>query len=416
MDASVASSLASGGGSVAATVAGGIIGAFQARKQRKWAAEQNQLNRDFAASEAQKQREWEREQYNLEFSNSSDFQREILANEQNFSREQLQSEQDYAWKQLMEQENYNSASAQRSRLEAAGLNPYLMMSGGNAGSVSGGSSPSGASPTVGAGSPSAGSAAAAAAPGSLGYTPYFPDFSGLGSAFSAGVDAYVKAKQAKDLVSQPGLANKETGARINVLGAQSENLAEDTALKQANRIYVYLKAEGQQILNRFATARQQAELSEITSSILLRVKLGQLTEEQAKSEIVSREKMYAETNNIKIKNNLLSELANDIVDAYKAKFAYDAEFSRSEMPFLNQNAFNRAEQLSANLKYLDEQIHYLQSQKDLTDMQRKDLERLYKIRASVEARSWLRDIGYTASMFMPSNMFQPKMAPIGFGR
>jgi len=41
-----------------------------------------------------------------------------------------------------DQKEYNSASAQRQRLEDAGLNPYLMMNGGDAGSVS--STPSGA--------------------------------------------------------------------------------------------------------------------------------------------------------------------------------------------------------------------------------------------------------------------------------
>ena len=384
MDLQLASSLASGGSNVAATVAGGIIGAFQARKQRKFVEKQNQLNRDFAASEAQKQREWSRDQYNLEFQNSTDFQREMLSNEQ-----------DFAWKQLMEQEDYNAAASQRERLEEAGLNPYLMMSGGSAGSISGGSTP-----TASGSTPSAGSGAAAAAPSSLNYTPFAPDLSGLGAAFSAGVDAYIKSKQAKDLIKTPGIENERGVAQTKVLGAQAENLAEDTALKQANRIYVYLRAEGQQILNKFATARQQAELAEITASIFSQMQAGLLSEEQAKSEIVSREKMYAETNNVRIRNNLLGELANDIVSAYKAKARYDKAFYGSDLPYLNQNAFNRAQQLSAQLKYMDEQINYLKSRKELTDMQKKDLERLYKIRASIEARSWLRDIGTTSAMFM----------------
>ena len=40
------------------------------------------------------------------------------------------------WKMWQAENEYNSASAQRARLEAAGLNPYLMMDGGNAGSAS----------------------------------------------------------------------------------------------------------------------------------------------------------------------------------------------------------------------------------------------------------------------------------------
>ena len=40
------------------------------------------------------------------------------------------------WKMWQAENEYNSASAQRQRLEAAGLNPYLMMDGGDAGSAS----------------------------------------------------------------------------------------------------------------------------------------------------------------------------------------------------------------------------------------------------------------------------------------
>lgn len=40
------------------------------------------------------------------------------------------------WKMWQAENEYNSASAQRQRLEEAGLNPYLMMDGGNAGSAS----------------------------------------------------------------------------------------------------------------------------------------------------------------------------------------------------------------------------------------------------------------------------------------
>lgn len=53
-----------------------------------------------------------------------------------------------SWDLYNDQKEYNSASSQRERLEAAGLNPYLMMSGGSAGVAQGGSSPSGAAPSA----------------------------------------------------------------------------------------------------------------------------------------------------------------------------------------------------------------------------------------------------------------------------
>ena len=61
---------------------------------------------------------------------------------------------------------YNSASAQRERLEAAGLNPYLMMSGGNAGTATSQASTQASSPSAqGINPPTA--------------TPYSADYSGI---------------------------------------------------------------------------------------------------------------------------------------------------------------------------------------------------------------------------------------------
>lgn len=59
-----------------------------------------------------------------------------------YSREAWQNEVAYNWEMWNATNQYNSASAQRQRLEAAGLNPYMMMDGGNAGTASSSSAPS----------------------------------------------------------------------------------------------------------------------------------------------------------------------------------------------------------------------------------------------------------------------------------
>ena len=68
-----------------------------------------------------------------------------LANEANIKMTQMNNDaqvalwreqRDYNTEMWNKQNEYNSASAQRQRLEAAGLNPYLMMSGGDAGTAS----------------------------------------------------------------------------------------------------------------------------------------------------------------------------------------------------------------------------------------------------------------------------------------
>lgn len=82
------------------------------RKERKFQAKQAELNRNFQSAEAQKNRDFEVDMWNK-------------TNE------------------------YNSATNQRARLEEAGLNPYMMMNGGNAGeagSVTAPSTPQGAMP------------------------------------------------------------------------------------------------------------------------------------------------------------------------------------------------------------------------------------------------------------------------------
>lgn len=63
-----------------------------------------------------------------------------------YSREAWRNEVAYNWEMWNAQNEYNSASAQRQRLEDAGLNPYMMMDGGNAGTASSSSAPSHSQP------------------------------------------------------------------------------------------------------------------------------------------------------------------------------------------------------------------------------------------------------------------------------
>ena len=78
------------------------------------------------------------------FSNSSSA--EEAQKNRDFQEKMLDKQMNFASSQWERNAKYNSASAQRSRLEQAGLNPYLFMSGGSAGTasaVSPGAAPSG---------------------------------------------------------------------------------------------------------------------------------------------------------------------------------------------------------------------------------------------------------------------------------
>lgn len=89
---------------------------------------------------------------------------------------------------------YNSASAQRERLEAAGLNPYMMMSGGNAGTAGASSSPSASAGSMqGINPPTA--------------TPYSADYSGITAGLGAAIDSYY---QSRSIDSQISKTNEES--------------------------------------------------------------------------------------------------------------------------------------------------------------------------------------------------------------
>lgn len=84
-----------------------------------------------------------------------------------------------SWDMFNATNEYNSASAQRERLEAAGLNPYLMMSGGSAGTATAQSSAQGSAPSAqGVTPPTA--------------TPYSMDYSGIVQGLGMALDQISK--------------------------------------------------------------------------------------------------------------------------------------------------------------------------------------------------------------------------------
>lgn len=96
------------------------------------------------------------------------------------------------------QNEYNDPSAQRERLEAAGLNPYMMMNGGSAGVAGSVSGTQGSAPS--AGSPSAQGVQPPTA------TPYSADYSGVMQGLGHAIDTIM------------------TGSQRNIQDAQANNL------------------------------------------------------------------------------------------------------------------------------------------------------------------------------------------------
>lgn len=104
-----------------------LIGAIQNRKDRKANEKMNQ-----ATNEA-----------NILMNRETNAANQMI-NQANidYSREAWRNEVAYNWEMWNAQNAYNDPSAQRQRLEDAGLNPYMMMDGGDAGTASSSSAPS----------------------------------------------------------------------------------------------------------------------------------------------------------------------------------------------------------------------------------------------------------------------------------
>lgn len=112
--------------------------------------------------------------------NSNEFNEKMLDKQMAYNTEMYNKQLGDQWKfyndakqNAWDVAEYNSAPAQRQRLEVAGLNPYMMMSGGNAGSAE--------------------SVGAATSPSAQGVTPptsasYTADYSGIAQALGAMVD------------------------------------------------------------------------------------------------------------------------------------------------------------------------------------------------------------------------------------
>lgn len=121
------------------------------------------------------------------------------ANQNNYKMFQEQNQ--WNLDQWNRENEYNSASSQRQRLEDAGLNPYLMMSGGSAGTASSITSAS-PTPTVTPTMQTPDMSLYA----QTGYSGVGAALSGLGSLFQSGVQGYMQGAQ---LVSQMDLQKSQ---------------------------------------------------------------------------------------------------------------------------------------------------------------------------------------------------------------
>lgn len=277
---------------------------------------------------------------------NNEFQEREAVKNRNFIDQQRQAQNDWNLEQWNRESDYNSASSQRERLEEAGLNPYLMMSGGSAGTATSASSTSASSSGSPTGSPSMPN-----------IRPVQYDFSGVSDAISSyfvnrNLSAETIGKQLTNL-NLPDLLRSEIAKNI---GGQYEWLSDDYSktrkdmsmdllgidvnqklqglqvskslaqLNFANAALTTLRADAQGILNEYLDEQQIADLAIKAATAYERHVSGNLSDERIRTEIASQAKIAAETNGQRISNKKADALADAYISAFKEEYESNAAY------------------------------------------------------------------------------------------
>ena len=282
-----------------------IGGAASTAAQNAANKEIAQMNNAFNEKMFDKQVAYNKEMYQQQLGDQWKFYNDSKQNAWDLVSNQQQFQTDM-WNKNNE---YNSASAQRERLEAAGLNPYMMMNGGSAGTAS----------TM---SGSAGAASSGAAPSGQGVTPptatpYSADYSGITAGLGRAIDVLssmpdrkVKEAQADNLrIEGKYIAGKaiaqilqmkteaktkearlaldrliadfDNNLKVSNMSVNEQNIAESKARTQ---LAVTENLMRQQVLS-FLPQAQKLQLAQGAADIALRYSQKNLTDMQARHEV-----------------------------------------------------------------------------------------------------------------------------------
>lgn len=237
---------------------------------------------------------------------------------------------------------YNTASAQRQRLEEAGLNPYLMMNGGSAGVAQ-----------------SAGTGSTASSSGNAVMQPFQADYSGIGSSIGnifqyelmqSEKSQLQGARQLADAKAMETLSNidwgkltdetrsylKSTGLARAQLGYAKEqqevdNMAMTGLVMRAQRAGMLLDNEAKGIMNKYLDQQQQADLNVKAADYYQRMSAGYLSYAEAKKAIAEEALAAARARGQNISNEVASAIAESQIAANIAANESSAAYHREEL-------------------------------------------------------------------------------------
>lgn len=283
--------------------------------------------------------------------NSQNRQNVQEANRMNYKINQMNNQfnermaiQQRNWQENMwNKENaYNTASAQRQRLEEAGLNPYLMMNGGSSGVAQ-----------------SAGSGSSASSSGNAVMQPFQADYSGIGSSIGnifqyelmqTEKSQLQGARQLADAKALETLSNidwgklteetrnfmKSTGLARAQLGYAKEqeevnNMAMTGLVMRAQRSGMLLDNEAKRILNKYLDQQQQFDLNVKAADYYQRMAAGYLSYAEAKKAIAEEALAAARARGQNISNNVAERIAESQIAANIATNEATAAFYNEEL-------------------------------------------------------------------------------------
>lgn len=236
-----------------------------------------------------------------------------------FNERMMQKQMDYNTMMWNKQNEYNTPSAQRSRLEAAGLNPFMMLNGGSAGNAQ-----------------AAGSTSAASAASAPPQQAFQPDFSGI-------PQSILMAKQGQNIDSDTALkvTDNQTKALRNmqeiantIADTKNKQVQEklfQTMLNYADQVQQsqlrQMDAQTNNIIRegllmdenlRIFDERSRLEFAQMAANTLLTAAQTKQTKQQTIHEIQRMYQTIAQTAGIKISNDIAKRSAESIVEkAYR---------------------------------------------------------------------------------------------------
>ena len=275
-----------------------------------------------------------------------DYNDEMFGKQTEYDQKKMQQQNDFTREMWNANNEYNSAANQRKRLEEAGLNPYLMMNGGSAGTaIMANGSGSGGSPSAQGVNPPTATPVQVQA--------YRPDFSGINQVIASYMD-YLQhrdvnaatAKQlqignetlgqrlvaqlvamtegtektraeTKNISTQTGRALALLPHEINQARWSWQNAQMQNAVMQGDLVNSYLDANLKQKTLDTYDERFRAEMSVYAADIFAKYAAGQLSQKEAELAVEKKLTEIETRNGIKIDNKTKQDMQKHLVDGAK---------------------------------------------------------------------------------------------------